>query len=125
MKTFFVTGGAGFIGSCFVRLLLEEYPECRVVNFDALTYAGIPDNLEGLDPHRHHFVCGNIADRKAVLASLDENTHALLNFAAESHVDRSIKSAAEFLTTNIIGTQVLLDAARERGVKRFVQVSTD
>ena len=125
MKIFFVTGGAGFIGSCFVRLLLDEYPECRVVNFDALTYAGNPDNLEGLDSHRHRFVCGNIADREAVLASLDENTHALVNFAAESHVDRSIASAAEFLITNITGTQVLLDAARERGVKRFVQISTD
>src|SRR5689334_7189443 len=125
MKTFFVTGGAGFIGSCFIRLLLEEYPECRVVNFDALTYAGNPDNLAGLDSRRHRFVCGNIADREAVLANLDENTHALINFAAESHVDRSITSAAEFLITNITGTQVLLDAARARGVKRFVQISTD
>src|SRR5690348_11831452 len=125
MKTFFVTGGAGFIGSCFVRLLLEEYPECRVVNFDALTYAGNPDNLAGLDSHRHRFVCGNISDRDAVLANLDENTHVLVNFAAESHVDRSITSAAEFLNTNITGTQVLLDAARARGVKRFVQISTD
>src|ERR1043166_142251 len=125
MKTFFVTGGAGFIGSCFVRLLLEEYPECRVVNFDALTYAGNPDNLTGLDSHRQRFVCANILDRDAVLANLDENTHVLLNFAAESHVDRSITSATEFLHTNIIGTQVLLDAARVRGVKRFVQISTD
>src|ERR1051325_3986187 len=125
MKTFFVTGGAGFIGSCFVRLLLDENPQCRVVNFDALTYAGNPDNLEGLDSHRHRFVCGNIADRDAVLANLDENTHVLINFAAESHVDRSITSATEFLNTNITGTQVLLDAARVRGVQRFVQISTD
>jgi dTDP-glucose 4,6-dehydratase len=125
MKTFFVTGGAGFIGSCFVRLLLDEYPEGRVVNFVALTYAGNPDNLEGLNSYRHRFVCGNIADRDAVLANLDENTQVLINFAAESHVDRSITAAAEFLNTNIIGTQVLLDAARARGVKRFVQISTD
>ena len=125
MKTFFVTGGAGFIGSCFVRLLLDEYPDCNVVNFDALTYAGNPDNLTGLDSKRHRFVCGNIADRDAVLANLSVNTHTVVNFAAESHVDRSIASAAEFLNTNIVGTQVLLDAARERGVKRFVQVSTD
>src|SRR3982751_6956087 len=114
MKTFFVTGGAGFIGSCFVRLLLDEYQDCRVVNFDALTYAGNPDNLEGIDSSRHRFVCANIADPEAVLANLDQGTDVLVNFAAESHVDRSINSAAEFLKTNIIGTQVLLDAARAR-----------
>src|SRR5215470_17646920 len=125
MKRFFVTGGAGFIGSCFVRLLLDENPYCEVVNFDALTYAGNPDNLEGLDPLRHRFVVGNIADRSSVLANLDSDTDVIVNFAAESHVDRSIASADEFLRTNIFGTQVLLDAARARGVKRFVQVSTD
>ena len=125
MKTFFVTGGAGFIGSSFVRLVLETNPDSRVVNFDALTYAGNPDNLEGLDSSRHRFVCANIADREAVLANLDDHTDVLVNFAAESHVDRSIASADEFLTTNIIGTQVLLDAARAKGVKRFVQISTD
>src|SRR4029078_6850420 len=125
MKTFFVTGGAGFIGSCFVRLLLNENRDCRVVNMDALTYAGNPDNLAGLDSSRHRFVCANIADREAVLANLDHDTDVLVNFAAESHVDRSIASADEFLRTNIICTLVLLDAARARGVKRFVQVSTD
>ena len=125
MKTFFVTGGAGFIGSAFIRLLLEEYDDCRVVNFDALTYAGNPENLDGLDPNRHRFVCGNIADREAVIANLDENTDVLVNFAAESHVDRSILSADEFLRTNITGTQILLDVARAKGVKRFVQISTD
>ncbi len=125
MKTFFVTGGAGFIGSAFVRMLLQEHDDCRVVNFDALTYAGNPDNLEGLDPARHRFVCGNIAERDAVLANLDENTDFLVNFAAESHVDRSIASADEFLRTNITGTQVLLDTARAKRVKRFVQISTD
>jgi dTDP-glucose 4,6-dehydratase len=125
MKTFFVTGGAGFIGSAFVRLLLEEYDDCRIVNFDALTYAGNPDNLEGLDASRHRFVCGNIAEPEVVLANLDEHTDVLVNFAAESHVDRSITSAGAFLTTNIVGTQVLLDAARARRVKRFVQISTD
>lgn len=125
MKTFFVTGGAGFIGSCFVRLLLDESPDYRVVTFDALTYAGNPDNLEGLDNSRHRFVCADIADRDAVLSDLDQNTDVLVNFAAESHVDRSIASADKFLFTNIIGTQVLLDAARARGVKRFLHVSTD
>ena len=125
MKTFFITGGAGFIGSAFVRLLLEKFPDCRIVNFDALTYAGNPDNLEGLDPDRHRFVCGNIADPDAVLENLHENTDVVVNFAAESHVDRSITCADEFLRTNIIGTQVLLDVARARRVKRFVQISTD
>lgn len=125
MKQFFVTGGAGFIGSAFVRLLLDQYDDCRVVNFDALTYAGNPDNLTGLDPDRHRFVCGDIADQDAVLANLENGTDVLVNFAAESHVDRSITSADKFLRTNIIGTQVLLDVARARGVKRFVQVSTD
>ena len=125
MKRFFVTGGAGFIGSAFVRLLLERYENCRVVNFDALTYAGNPDNLIGLDSDRHKFVCGDIADAEAVFANLEPDTDVLVNFAAESHVDRSITSADKFLRTNIIGTQVLLDAARAKGVKRFVQVSTD
>src|ERR1041384_5766702 len=125
MNRFFVTGGAGFIGSCFIRLLLDENPHCQVVNFDALTYAGNPENLQGLDPRRHEFVCANIADPEAVLANLDRDTDVIINFAAESHVDRSIASADEFLRTNIVGTQVLLDAARARSVKRFVQVSTD
>jgi dTDP-glucose 4,6-dehydratase len=125
MKTFFITGGAGFIGSAFIRLLLEEYDRCRIVNFDALTYAGSPDNLDGLDSTRHRFVCGNIVDPDAVLANLEDNTDFVVNFAAESHVDRSIASAHPFLQTNIIGTQVLLDAARAKGVKRFVQISTD
>jgi dTDP-glucose 4,6-dehydratase len=125
MPKLFITGGAGFIGSAFVRLVLDEAPDCPITNFDALTYAGNLDNLEGLNESRHRFVRGDITDRKAVLEALDEGTDAIINFAAESHVDRSIASADEFLRTNIIGTQVLLDAARERGVTRFVQISTD
>jgi dTDP-glucose 4,6-dehydratase len=125
MLKLFVTGGAGFIGSAFIRLALAEDASCRITNFDALTYAGNPDNLEGLDSERHRFVRGDIADRAAVLDALEEGTDAVVNFAAESHVDRSIASADEFLRTNVLGTQVLLDAARERKVKRVVHISTD
>lgn len=124
MQEIFVTGGAGFIGSAFVRLLVNE-TDWHVTNFDALTYAGNLDNLEGIDSARHSFVHGSVADAKAVRAALIEGTAAVVNFAAESHVDRSIADAAEFLQTNIIGTQILLDAARARGVKRFIQISTD
>lgn len=125
MRKLFVTGGAGFIGSAFIRLVLAELPSCEVINFDALTYAGNPDNLTGLDASRYHFVRGDIADREAVRAALAEGTDAIINLAAESHVDRSIASADEFLRTNVIGTQVLLDAARERRVHRFLHISTD
>jgi dTDP-glucose 4,6-dehydratase len=125
MRNLFVTGGAGFIGSAFVRLALEHWPACRITNFDALTYAGNLDNLTGLDAARHRFVHGDITDRPAVLAALDEGTEAIVNLAAESHVDRSIMSADAFLPTNILGTQVLLDAARHKKVGRFLQVSTD
>jgi dTDP-glucose 4,6-dehydratase len=125
MRKLFVTGGAGFIGSAFIRLLLDERPDDEIINFDALTYAGNPDNLTGLDERRHQFVRGDIANRDEVLAALAAGTDALINFAAESHVDRSITNADEFLRTNVIGTQVLLDAARVRGVRRFVHISTD
>jgi dTDP-glucose 4,6-dehydratase len=125
MSKLFITGGAGFIGSAFVRLLLNERPDFEVINFDALTYAGNLDNLADLDNDRHHFVRGDIVVREEVLASLPQECDAIINFAAESHVDRSIASAGEFLRTNIIGAQVLLDAARERNTKRFLQVSTD
>jgi dTDP-glucose 4,6-dehydratase len=125
MKTIFITGGAGFIGSAFVRLVLELTGDLRIVNFDALTYAGNLENLRGLDDARHTFVRGDICDMDYVLAAIPEECDAIFNFAAESHVDRSIHSAEEFLKTNVIGTQVLLDAAREKRVRRFIQVSTD
>ncbi len=125
MSKFFVTGGAGFIGSALVRLLLEEFSDCEVINYDALTYAGNPDNIADLDLERHRFVKGDITDHESVLDALPQDSDAIINFAAESHVDRSILSANEFIRTNILGTQVLLDCARERNVSRFVQVSTD
>ena len=125
MKKLFITGGAGFIGSAFVRLALKRWPASEIVNFDALTYAGNLDNLKELDTSRHRFVKGDIADKRAVLNVLTDEFDVVVNFAAESHVDRSIFSADEFIHTNILGTQVLLDCARECRVPRFVQVSTD
>ena len=106
-------------------MVLERNAEVRIVDFDALTYAGNLENLAGVDGSRHEFVQGDICDHDAVMAALPEDCDAIFNFAAESHVDRSITSAGEFLRTNIIGTQVLLDAGRERCVRRFVQISTD
>jgi len=125
MKTIFVTGGAGFIGSAFIRLVLDKTEDTQIVNYDALTYAGNLENLRDVDDTRHTFVKGDICDRETVLGSMPDGCDAVFNFAAESHVDRSIHSADEFLRTNIIGTQVLLDAARAKNVRRFVQVSTD
>jgi dTDP-glucose 4,6-dehydratase len=125
MKTIFVTGGAGFIGSAFIHLVLSETSDVKIINFDALTYAGNLENLVGLDASRHEFIKGNICDKDAVLAALPDNSDAIFNFAAESHVDRSITSASEFVTTNVLGTQVLLDCSRAKNVRRFVQISTD
>jgi dTDP-glucose 4,6-dehydratase len=125
MPTILVTGGCGFIGSNFIRYLLEHEPDAAVVNFDCLTYAGNPDNLADLAGHpRYRFVRGDVADPGAVRAAL-QGVHSLLNFAAESHVDRSILDSGPFVRTNVLGTQVLLDAARAAGVRRYVQVSTD
>ena len=122
-----VTGGSGFIGSNLVRLLLAERPSWRVVNLDKLTYAGNAENLSDLDGHpRYRFVRGDVADGALVAGILrEEGVEAVLHLAAESHVDRSILEPAVFIETNVRGTQVLLEAARELGVKRFVQVSTD
>ena len=125
MKTLFVTGGAGFIGSEFIRVALDQTDDINIVNFDALTYAGNLENLGDVDDSRHQFVKGDIRDKEAVLEALPANCEGVINFAAESHVDRSIESANEFVTTNVLGTQVLLDCARERNVRRFLQVSTD
>lgn len=119
-----VTGGAGFIGSNFVHYLLEE-TDHTVVTLDALTYAGSRDNLDGtFESPRHEFVEGDIRDADLV-TDLVQQTDAVVNFAAESHVDRSIDSAAPFVSTNVSGTQTLLEAAQRADVDCFVQISTD
>lgn len=126
-----VTGGCGFIGSAFVALLLEERPEWQIVNIDALTYAGNLANvaeIAGQHADRYHFHRIDIADAGALdrlMAGLPRVPELVINFAAESHVDRSIDGPAEFLRTNIQGTFELLELARRYGVRRFVQVSTD
>ncbi|WP_311173088.1 dTDP-glucose 4,6-dehydratase [Halobellus ordinarius] len=120
-----VTGGAGFIGSNFVHYVLDEHDEDEIVTLDALTYAGSKDNLDGvLDHPRHEFVEGDIRDRELV-TELVADVDAVVNFAAESHVDRSIEGAKPFVETNVQGTQTLLDAAADADVDRFLQISTD
>ena len=110
--------------ACVCQLILEETSDVEIVNFDALTYAGNLENLKDLDDVRHKFVKGDICDKEAVMRALPNEAEAIFNFAAESHVDRSISSASEFVLTNVLGTQVLLDAARAKNVRRFIQIST-
>ena len=127
MKTILVTGGAGFIGNCFCKLLLKERPEWRVVNVDALTYAANPSTIkEELGNPNYTFYKTDIRDREAIFSIFEkEQPRVVVNFAAESHVDRSIENPGIFLETNILGTQVLMDACRKYGVERFHQVGTD
>ncbi len=126
MKRLLVTGAAGFIGSNFVRRVLELRDDWHVVAFDVLTYAGNLANLAGLEETgRFEFVLGDICDETAVARVFESGLWSLVNFAAESHVDRSIHGSAEFVRTNVMGTQVLLEQSRLHGVQRFVQVSTD
>jgi dTDP-glucose 4,6-dehydratase len=122
-----VTGGCGFIGTNLVRLLLRERPDWRVVNLDKLTYAGNAESLADLEGHqRYRFVRGDVANGELVGEVLrSERIQAVMHLAAESHVDRSILAPAVFIETNVRGTQVLLEAARELGLARFLHVSTD
>ncbi len=126
-KTIVVTGGAGFIGGNFIHFMLGKYSDYRIVCIDSLTYAG---NMETLEPVKDNsnfaFYKIDITDREAVYKLFeDEKPHIIVNFAAESHVDRSIENPAVFLETNIMGTQVLMDACRKYGIERYHQVSTD
>lgn len=125
MKSVLITGGCGFIGSHFVRRFLKSHPDWNVINFDKLTYAGNRANLQDCESNPHYkFVQGDICDIKKV-ESVMEQVQAVVHFAAETHVDRSIESADDFLMTNIFGTRTLLEAAKKYSIKRFLQISTD
>ena len=122
----FVSGGAGFIGSEFLRQAVERYPEASIVNFDKLTYAGNLENLHSISSHPgYRLFRGDVCDSAAVKDAMPEGCDWVVHFAAESHVDRSILSAEEFVRTNVMGTQVMLDVARHRNAKRFLHISTD
>jgi len=126
VKRVLVTGGAGFIGSHFVKYALSKHTDWRVVNLDKLSYAGNPENLAELaDPARHEFVKGDIADHELVSKLWRDGFDVVVNFAAETHVDRSILWADDFIKTDVLGAFTLLEAARQAGVKRFIQISTD
>jgi len=126
LRTWLVTGGLGFIGSNFIRLVLNSRPDVAIVNLDAMTYAGNPANVADLaDDRRYRFVRGNICDADAVEAAVASGVDAIVNFAAETHVDRSILDPGAFLRTDILGTHVLLEAVRKHDIARYLQVSTD
>ncbi|GMT48404.1 MAG: dTDP-glucose 4,6-dehydratase [bacterium] len=120
-----VTGGCGFIGSNFIRYILKKYPDYEVVNLDALTYAGNRENLRDIEAdQRYQFIHGRIEDTKTVSDAL-KGTDMVVNFAAESHVDRSIIDTQPFLMTNIVGLQALIDSVRRAGIRKFIHLSTD
>ncbi|WP_025723452.1 dTDP-glucose 4,6-dehydratase [Paenibacillus polymyxa] len=121
-----VTGGAGFIGSNFVLYMLKHHPDYEIVNIDALTYAGNLENLKSIENNpKHSFIKVDITDVQAIDQLMQQGIDVVVNFAAESHVDRSILEPEVFVKTNVLGTQVLLDAAKKYNVTKFVQVSTD
>ncbi len=120
-----VTGGAGFMGSNFIRYILEKYPEYEVVNFDKLTYAGNVDNLKDIeDNKRYTFIKGDIADARAVATAI-QGADVIINYAAETHVDRSIMEAKDFAVTDVIGTLTLLQAVEKYKIPKYIQISTD
>lgn len=120
-----ITGGCGFIGSNFIRYILTTHADYKIVNLDKLTYAGNRENLKDIRKNKNYrFIKGDICDEALVL-KLSKGCAAIINFAAETHVDRSIKDASDFIVTNVDGTHALLEAARKNGIKRYVQISTD
>ncbi len=120
-----ITGGAGFIGSNFIRYMLGQHPDYQIINLDKLTYAGNLDNCKDYADHpNYQFFEGDIADEELV-GKLAKEADVIINFAAETHVDRSIENPTDFLQTNVIGTRVLLDSARNNNHKRYIQISTD
>jgi len=120
-----ITGGCGFIGSNFIRGMLKKYPAYKIVNLDKLTYCGNPDNVRDIEgDKRYSFIKGDICDKKAVEGAM-KSCDVVINFAAESHVDRSIEDASAFIRTNIQGVYTLLEAAKKNEIKRFIQISTD
>lgn len=120
-----VTGGSGFIGSNFIRYILERYPRYNIFNFDKLTYAGNPDNLKDIETNPNYsFVIGDVCDRSDVDRVMQKVNH-VIHFAAESHVDRSIEDSLVFVRTNVLGTQTLLESALKHGIKKFIHISTD
>ncbi len=126
MKKIVVTGGAGFIGSNFIQYVLGKYDDYEIVNIDLLTYAGNLENLSSVEKHpNYRFVKGDIADKELVNSVIDKDTDIVINFAAETHVDRSILDPFDFLRTNVLGTQALLEVVKEKKISLFVQVSTD
>lgn len=126
VKTILVTGGAGFIGSNFIRYMLNNYKTYKIINLDLLTYAGNQDNLLDVASNdNYQFVQGNICDRKLINSLIENNIDIIVNFAAETHVDRSIDNPGIFVETNVMGTQVLLDAAKNHDIERYIQISTD
>jgi dTDP-glucose 4,6-dehydratase len=126
MKNILVTGGAGFIGSNFIRYMLNKYDDYKIINLDLLTYAGNLENLKDVEDNpNYEFIKGDIADKKLIDEIVSQDFDYIVNFAAESHVDRSIEDPEIFVRTNIMGTQVLLDAAKKYNIEKFVQISTD
>lgn len=121
-----ITGGCGFMGSHAVRYFLHTYPDCEIINLDKLTYSGNPENLRDIEQNPHyHFIRGDIVDSIMVADVMGRGIDVVLNYAAETHVDRSILDPRAFVVTDVIGTYTLLEAARAVGIKKFIQISTD
>lgn len=126
MKKILVTGGAGFIGSNFIKYILNKYDNYKVINLDLLTYAGNLENLNDIKSNSNYeFIKGDICDSKLVDSIVLNEINYIINFAAESHVDRSIEDPSIFVKTNVMGTQVLLDAAKKYSIEKYIQISTD